>query len=144
MYETRDEENIAIGDSVSLDGRILGWWIELSTILHKFHSAWRRSQLKIYWLRHCRHEIVWKDHNKQQSWKLSIEGLHIAWALSGHYEISRSPIDSSIGGGFEKFMWGSEDDQLCGDDNSGYRGLTWHILDKCYKEVELCTFFISH
>ena len=41
-------------------------------------------------------------------------------------------------------MWGSEDDQLCGDDNSGYRGLTWHILDKCYKEVELRTFFISH
>ena len=65
----------------------------------------------------------------------------IVWALSGHYETSRSPIDSSIGGGFEKFMWGSEDDQLCGDDNSGYRGLTWHILDKCYKEVELCTFF---
>ena len=60
----------------------------------------------------------------------------IVWALSGHYEISRSPTDSSIGGGFEKFMWGSEDDQLCGDDNSGYRGLTWHILDKCYKEVE--------
>ena len=73
-----------------------------------------------------------------------LKGYSMGGALSGHYEISRSPIDSSIGGGFEKFMWGSEDDQLCGDDNSGYRGLTWHILDKCYKEVELCTFFISH
>ena len=65
-------------------------------------------------------------------------------AFSWPCKISRSPIDSSTGGGFEKFMWGSEDDQLCGDDNSGYRGLTWHILDKCYKEVELRTFFISH